>query len=377
MAIPALDLLMCPQYHAAHGSQSRPDAPLARRSLGEGGAAGFAFKTPSRSAAATFHKVGPTLRGGLRLQDPVAERRGYISRLHALPPAKSSALKTRAAYLLASAILSLLIVSALQAQSPGFDPEAVTRQIALEDRFDQLYRDGKYAEAIPVAVDLLKRMEAEHGPVHEETARWTINAAILFQHLKLYDKAEPLFKNSVKIFEKSLGEKHEDTLRARHMLAALYQAQDEYDTAESIYHYNLKIQQKQLGPEDPETLRTLNNLAALNHSRGNDEEASRLYRQTLSLRYKVLGDIHPDTLKSVHNLATFYREKGELEQAQSLLLPSLETRARKLGKKHAYTLRAARDLESLYEQMGEHAKADELQYRYPPKKKEAEAAVGE
>jgi tetratricopeptide (TPR) repeat protein len=69
----------------------------------------------------------------------------------------------------------------------------------------ELWRSGKYAEAIPLAQRALVIWEKQLGPHHRNVATALNNLALLYVGQSRYVDAEPLYKRSLSIREKALG----------------------------------------------------------------------------------------------------------------------------------------------------------------------------
>jgi tetratricopeptide (TPR) repeat protein len=124
--------------------------------------------------------------------------------------------------LIAVAILALLfgLASRARAQSSTADD--------LNKRVIELYRAGKFAEAVPLAQQVLAIREKALGPDHPDVAQSLNNLAELYKTQGRYAEAEPLYKRSLAIWEKALGPNHPDVATALNNLAELYRNQGRY-----------------------------------------------------------------------------------------------------------------------------------------------------
>ena len=277
--------------------------------------------------------------------------------------------------------------------------------IRLNQQVLDLYRQGKYAEALPIAQQALAICEkvfgAEHpivatginnlarlydaqdryaeakplhkrvlairekvlGPEHPDTAQSLNNLAFLYKAVGSYDKAEPLYRRSLSIREKVLGTEHPDTAYTLNDLALMYHNMGAYDKAEPLYRRALAICEKTLGPEHPDTAASLNNLASLYYTTGSYEKAESLYRRSLAIYEKALGPEHPSTATALNNLAELYHEMGSYDKAEPLYRRSLAIRAKTLGPEHPDTAGSLNNLASLYKTMGSYDKAEPLYRR--------------
>jgi tetratricopeptide (TPR) repeat protein len=83
-----------------------------------------------------------------------------------------------------------------------------------------------------------------------------------------YSEAIPLAQRTLAIVEKALGPDHPNVATALNNLADLYRAQGRYADAETLYKRSLAMREKELGPDDLNVALSLNNLAGLYLTQG-------------------------------------------------------------------------------------------------------------
>jgi tetratricopeptide (TPR) repeat protein len=105
----------------------------------------------------------------------------------------------------------------------------------LNQQVIELYRAGRYSEAIPLAEQVLAIREQALGPDHPDTAISLNNLALLYASQGRYGSAEPLYQRALAIREQALGPDHADTATSLNNLAALYRSQGRYAEAEHLY----------------------------------------------------------------------------------------------------------------------------------------------
>ena len=162
---------------------------------------------------------------------------------------------------------------------------------ALNQRIVELFKQGKYQEAIPLAekaVDIAKRLR---GPEDPEFATSLNNLALLYEEMGDYPKAEPLYQQALRIKQKVLGPEHPSTATSLNNLALLYWKMGAYAKAEPLYQEALRIHQKVLGHENRDTATSLNNLAFLCFDLGRIDEATALARQASAVQLSNLSKI--------------------------------------------------------------------------------------
>ena len=234
---------------------------------------------------------------------------------------------------------------------------------ALNAKLVQLYREGRYTEAIPVGEKALAICEQALGPESPYTATSLNNLAELYKAMGEYQQALPLYQRALAICERALGPEHLRTAISLNNLAGLYEAMGDYELALPLYQRTLAIREEARGPEHPETGTSLNDLAGLYKSMGDYELALPLYQRALAIWEEAIGPEHPDTATILNNLASLYSSMGGYEQALPLYRRALATRELALGPEHPDTARSLNNLALLYSSMGDYKLALPLYQR--------------
>ncbi|BAY28681.1 peptidase-like protein [Nostoc carneum NIES-2107] len=271
---------------------------------------------------------------------------------------------------IATAMTLGLLVSIPREVAGQTQPQLLAQQSAelaeakqLNQQVEQLYQQGKYSEAIPIAERALAIREKILGQEHPDVAESLNNLALLYSSQGNYAKAEPLYHRSLAIWEKVLGKEHPDVANSLNNLAALYQVQGNYDKAETLYLRSLAIREQVMGKEHPDVATSQNNLAELYRVQGNYAKAETLYLRSLAIREQVLGKEHPDVANSLNGLAALYQVQGNYAKAEPLYLRSLAIREQVLGKGHPYVANSQNNLAEFYRVQGNYAKAELLYLR--------------
>src|SRR4051812_40375998 len=139
--------------------------------------------------------------------------------------------------------------------------DELARASALVQQVLQLYDQGRYADAIPLARKVLAILEKVLEPDHPDVASSLNNLASLYSKQGRYAEAEPLLKRSLAIFEKALGPDHPNVASSLNNLALLYYAQGRYAEAEPLLKRSLAISEKALGLDHPHVAISLKSLA--------------------------------------------------------------------------------------------------------------------
>jgi CHAT domain-containing protein/tetratricopeptide (TPR) repeat protein len=172
-----------------------------------------------------------------------------------------------------------LIPARAQEQPPELD--------AIYKRCLQLYKAGKFAEAVPVIEEYIGVARVKFGEQHPLYAGGLGALGTLYQALNREGEAEPLFKRALLIKEKALGPGHIEVADALNDLAELYRKQSRLPEAEPLYLRALSIVEAAGGPEHPAVGVVAGNLAELYRAQGRLAEARPIAQRSLAIREKA------------------------------------------------------------------------------------------
>jgi tetratricopeptide (TPR) repeat protein len=127
-----------------------------------------------------------------------------------------------------------LLVGLSLAVSKATSAQSLAEVAALNAQVEELYRQGRYSEATPLAQRVLRIREAALGLNHPDVGTSINNLAILYQSQGLYRDAEPLFERALAISEKAFGANHPNVATSLNNLAELYQNEGRYADAETL-----------------------------------------------------------------------------------------------------------------------------------------------
>jgi tetratricopeptide (TPR) repeat protein len=143
-------------------------------------------------------------------------------------------------------IIAVLLVGFLLTVPHAAFAQALDESAALTQQVIQLYAQGRFSEAMPLAQRALAIREKALGPNDPDVGVLLNNLASLYQAQGRYTDAEPLFKRSLAILEKALGPDHPELANCLKNLAQLYKDQGRYADAEPLFKRSLKIRKKRL-----------------------------------------------------------------------------------------------------------------------------------
>jgi tetratricopeptide (TPR) repeat protein len=233
----------------------------------------------------------------------------------------------------------------------------------LEKQIEEFEKQGRFADAIPPAEEVLKirlraqgedHWQAVEARIHQQTCvrasalpreDQTALAAVIAQtqHVgELFDRrrfqeVEPLVRKALGVRRKLLGEEHFDTAIEYTNLASALMNQQNLKDAEALCRTALRIKLLTVGEENPSTANGYSELSQVLARQGRYREAEPLMRKAARIDHHVLGDDHPDTARCYNNLAFQLNEDGRFGEAEPLLRKALATKLRTLGEWNAST----------------------------------------
>jgi CHAT domain-containing protein/tetratricopeptide (TPR) repeat protein len=294
-----------------------------------------------------------------------------------------------------------LIVAAGPLAAQVQSAEDLTGHFALLKKMSELYRAGKYAEAIQTGERDLALAEQKFGPDHSlVTARLNIlalfynsvgnyaEAESLYQRILAhaertyrpdasrvpfihlaelyieqgrYAEAEPLCQRVITMTENTFGTNHGEFGQWISKLATIYMHQGRYAQAELLFKRAGDILEKAYSPEAPEMGDFFSKLAELYQAQGRYAEAEPLYKRALAVAEgaAVYSSLEWRVGVVLHNMALLYREQGRYAQAEQLANRALAETLRRTWPEHPRVAAQLSDLALLYFVQGDWRRAIE------------------
>jgi TonB family protein len=159
----------------------------------------------------------------------------------------------------------------------------------LSQRVAELYREGKAADALPLARQVLALREKTLGMEHESVGAALSDLATIYTALKQPPEAEPLFQRALTIAEKRFGTTSTQIVPLLTSLAFVKYESGNSRSAEELFNRALSIQEKALGKEHNEVGNALHNLARFYFQEQKYDKALDYYQRAIAIREKLLG----------------------------------------------------------------------------------------
>ncbi len=206
---------------------------------------------------------------------------------------------------------------------------------ALNKRMMQLYTDGYYEQAIPLAAQIVAELEKSGGPGSTAVASALNNEAELYSKLHRYPEAEGLYKRSLSIRQAVLGPEHPDTQKSLSRLAEIYHAEGKDVLPPPQTQQQAPPMQRPMPPpprpvppqqpREPSVSQQefqhgieLNQQSVQLGSQGRFAEALPLGVQALAIFEKAFGPENPNIAIGSGNLAQLYVQSGQFDKAEPL-----------------------------------------------------------
>jgi CHAT domain-containing protein/Tfp pilus assembly protein PilF len=219
---------------------------------------------------------------------------------------------------------------------------------------------GRYTEAEPLFLRALSMDEKELGPNDPDVATDLDKLATIYTHLHRYADAEPLFLRAMAINDKAKDVDQGEESALLSDAASLFQDEGKFAQTESLYRRALAIDHKLSGDDSTEVATDLNNFANLYDAEGKYAEAEALYKSALSIDEKNLSPDDPGLATDLHDLADHYSHVGDSAQAESLGLRALHIREKALGPDSPQVASTLNILAQLYQDDRRYAEAEPL-----------------
>lgn len=265
-----------------------------------------------------------------------------------------------------------------------------------------LEKAGKFAEAIPVAQNLVQSLEKASGPKEPATGTALLLLAKLRQSSREFAKADQHYRRALAIFEKSLGPEHKLTAATLSAVGMNLYMKGSYREALSFAQRAVAVGEKAFGPEDPALAGPLSNLATIHQTLGdpaaaeplqeralrllerspapdqamlatalanlgglniatrNYVKAVSLFERALAIRQKLFGAESAPCAQVLYSLGELYRRSADYAKALSFLSQAVEMQTRLGGANNPDRVIGLRALGQLYDDLGDYAKAERV-----------------
>ena len=225
----------------------------------------------------------------------------------------------------------------------------------------QLYKAGKYKEAIPDFERAIPYIETNYGKF--DTVYYS---RILFYTAKSYEgisdfaKAKQYYLRTCNIYENFHKFSRVEYAESCISLAKIAETEDNFSESEK-YELKAKTGYAQLyGKKSRKYARVCNNLASLYRKNGKFNEAEAFFTEAKNIYAEKYGKQHPDYAVVCDNLALLYEDKGDYDKAEKLFLEAKRINEKLFGKDNENYAIPCNNLGVLYSKLGNYEKSEQL-----------------
>ena len=133
-----------------------------------------------------------------------------------------------------------------------------------------------------------------------------------------YDEALPIAKRAVEICAKLRPPDQRLITAALGNLAELYLIKQDYIAAARLFERYLKMYEKVFGSDNPGVAKILEKLALTSYHAGDFEAAEKSYQRLLAITEHAPNADRRDLVSSLYNLAVFYQSRRDFKKARSM-----------------------------------------------------------
>ena len=215
-----------------------------------------------------------------------------------------------------------------------------------------------YEDAEPLLEEALRLRREALGEDHPAVGESLQHLAQLRRRLQRTEGVEEMFRRALAIARGHRGPEDLGVAHALHNLGSFLAEKGDPAEAETLLLRSLEIKEGHLGRDDPDLAFTLAALGALDRRRGDLGAAEERFGRVLAIRRAEYGDrVHPELATAVNNLAVALAEQGKAAEAGPLYFESVDMRRELYGKDdHRYAV-ALNNLAHFLQGRGDHAAA--------------------
>ena len=207
--------------------------------------------------------------------------------------------------------LCLLFAGSSPAQTPQPQNSQLVESRELNAKVVNLYREGKYDEAVSVGKRALELRERVLGAENPELVPVLINLGEVYRAEKKFSDAQSSYERALAIGEKAFGAEDKRLAPILDKLAYLAIERKEDGKAEELFSRSLSITEKSLGPDAPELNTAAFGLAEIYRFHKDYSKADPLYQRVIRIREKLRGKDDSELLKVLESyvMSLFAQER--------------------------------------------------------------------
>ncbi|WP_052330955.1 CHAT domain-containing protein [Planktothrix agardhii] len=230
----------------------------------------------------------------------------------------------------------------------------------LNEQRKQLYKEGKFNEAILIAEQAVTLAKSLHLGDHADVASSLYKLAYLYNSQGRYNEVEPLLQQELEMTQRLFTGDHSDVALSLYNLASFYHSQGRYDEVEPLLQQALEMRQRLFTGDHYDVASSFYSLAGLYYCQGRYNEAEPLCKQALEMCQRLFTGDHSDVALGLNTLGLIYNFQGRDSEAEPLLQQALEMSQRLFTGDHSDVADILNRLGLLYYSQGRYSEAEPL-----------------
>jgi len=208
---------------------------------------------------------------------------------------------------LAISLCSFVVLSQQPQTASQSNQRASTAEVAEESQLNtslvELYKAGKFDQALPVARRLLELREKMFGPEDPVVGIALSNLAEIYRARKKYDEAQPLYRRSLGILERDPAANSQSLINVLEGLAEFAFAKRDYKGSSGLLARALALKEAAVGKDDPSLIPLMHHLANSLQAQRQFDQSEPLYLRSLTIAEQRLGKRDPETISMMKDYA--------------------------------------------------------------------------
>lgn len=201
---------------------------------------------------------------------------------------------------------------------------------------EDLYKQGRTEEIIPLLEGILPELREQLGPEHEYVAECLNGLGMTYGWVTNdFENSERAFLEALAIREKISGPEDKATLQTKSFLGILYLVSGKYKQAESILMAVVDTQQKVLGNEHPDTAESRITLGQVYLGQGRYQEAEQLLLLAGKYEQQEVTTLYPSPADALSSLGSLYSSLGDYKKATLFYEQVVEIKQKAFGEQHS------------------------------------------
>ena len=257
-------------------------------------------------------------------------------------------------------LLTVAFIDTRIAHGQASTPQMTTGQIVrlkeaarLETELEILTIQGKFAQAVPLAKQVVEINKEVRGEKNVETAISLNNLGFYLDEAGDDAAAKSIHEQALAIRKELLGDRHAHTALSLYHLGAVLRDLGDRIRSRSCQEQSLAIYRELFGDQDIAIARGLRELGRLRQDAGDYPEARKYHEQALAIYRKVVGEKNIDSATTLTHVAAALDAMGNHAEARTCFEKALAIRKEVLEEGHPHIAASLSNLANSYQHSGD------------------------